>query len=159
PDATGPSAPPAALVTGASRGIGARVAVKLARDGFPVAGCFHRMSAAADRVRAEVEAVGVSAYFDQCDVRDAAAVDVFLKAAETALGPVTTVVNNAGITRDNPMVLMSNEQWQDVLETNLTGTWNVCRAAGFRMMKRGGGTIVNISSVAGLYGNPAQANY
>jgi len=148
-----------ALVTGASRGIGAAVAVRLARDGFAVAGCSARGGAPAEEVMAKVEALGVPAHFDRCDVRDAAAVEDFVVAAERALGPVRVVVNNAGITRDNPMVLASAADWDDVLATNLTGTWNVCRAVGFRLMKRGGGVMVNMSSIAGVHGNAAQGNY
>ena len=148
-----------ALVTGASRGIGAAVAVRLARDGYAVAGCSTQAGPAAEEVRAKVEALGVPAHFGPCDVRDAAAVEDFLVAAERALGPVGVVVNNAGITRDTPMVLASAADWDDVVATNLTGTWNVCRAAGFRLMKRGGGVMVNMSSVAGVQGNAGQANY
>jgi 3-oxoacyl-[acyl-carrier protein] reductase len=148
-----------AVVTGASRGIGAAIAVHLARDGFAVAGCYTRPSAAAGKVRAEVEAEGVPGFFAPCDVRDAGAVDAFVGAAERELGPIDTLVNNAGITRDNPMALMPHADWHAVVDTNLTGTWNFCRAVGFRLMKRGGGTVVNMSSVAGVYGNAAQGNY
>jgi 3-oxoacyl-[acyl-carrier protein] reductase len=86
-------------------------------------------------------------------------VDTFVRAAERELGSIDVLVNNAGITRDNPIVLTPDEDWQAVLATNLTGTWNFCRTVGFRLMKRGGGAIVNISSVAGVYGNPSQAAY
>ena len=151
--------PRVALVTGASRGIGASIAVRLARDGFAVAGCSTRPGAAADEVRAKVEALGVPAYFAPCDVRDAAAVDVFVAAAERELGPVDALVNNAGITRDNPMVLTPPADWDAVVQTNLTGTWNLCRTVGFRQMKRRRGVVVNMSSVAGVYGNAGQANY
>ncbi len=148
-----------ALVTGASRGIGAAVAVRLARDGYAVAGCSARGGAAADVVMAKVTALGVPAHFGRCDVRDAAEVEDFVAAAERALGPVQVAVSNAGITRDNPMVLASAADWDDVVATNLTGTWNVCRAVGFRLMKRGGGVIVTMSSIAGVRGNAAQGNY
>jgi 3-oxoacyl-[acyl-carrier protein] reductase len=149
----------AAIVTGASRGIGGAIAVRLARDGFAVAGCFTQPSPAADKVRAEVEAAGVAAYFAPCDVRDAAAVEEFVSAAEKEIGHVSVLVNNAGITRDQPLVLMPPADWDAVIATNLTGTWNFCRTVTFRLMKRGGGTVVNISSVAGVYGNAGQANY
>jgi 3-oxoacyl-[acyl-carrier protein] reductase len=150
---------PAALVTGASRGIGGAVAVRLARDGFAVAGCFTAPSPAASKTIAEVESAGVRSYFAPCDVRDTAAVDEFVRAAEQELGPLEVLVNNAGIIRDKPIVLMGTDDWHDVLDTNLTGTWNFCRAVGFRFAKRRRGVVVNISSVAGLHGNAGQANY
>lgn len=149
----------AALVTGASRGIGASVAIRLAADGFAVAGCYAVPSPAADKARAGVEELGQAAFFAPCDVRDADAVEAFVTAAERAIGPIDTLVANAGIVRDNPMVLMPPEDWQAVVDTNLTGTWNACRAIGYRLMKRDGGTIVTVSSVAGVYGNASQGNY
>jgi 3-oxoacyl-[acyl-carrier protein] reductase len=148
-----------ALVTGASRGIGAAIATRLAQDGFAVAGCFSQPSAAADKVRAEVEELGARTWFAPCDVRDVDAVEAFARTAEQELGQISVLVNNAGITRDNPMALMPAGDWAEVLDTNLTGTWNFCRAVGYRWMKREGGVMVNLSSVAGIYGNPAQANY
>jgi 3-oxoacyl-[acyl-carrier protein] reductase len=148
-----------AVVTGASRGIGAAIAVRLAQDGFAVAGCYAGQGEAAELVRAKVEGSGVRAFFAPCDVRDAAAVDAFTSRAEAELGPIGILVNNAGIIRDSPMVLMPAADWQDVVDTNLTGTWNFCRTVGFRLMKRHGGAIVNISSAAGIYGNASQANY
>jgi 3-oxoacyl-[acyl-carrier protein] reductase len=148
-----------AVVTGVSRGIGAGIALRLACDGFALAGCYLHSDDAAEKVRAELEELGARAYFAPCDVRDPAAVEAFLRAAEQSLGPVDTVVNNAGVVRDNPIVLMTDDQWRDVIDINLTGVWNVCRAAGFRMAKRRRGVIVNMSSVAGLYGNAGQTNY
>jgi len=148
-----------AVVTGASRGIGAATAVRLARDGFAVAGCYTRPSTAAEKTRTEVAAEGLPVYFAPCDVGDSGAVDAFVRAAEKELGPVDVLVNNAGIVRDNPMVLMPPDDWHAVIGTNLTGTWNFCRTVGFRLMKRGRGAVVNISSVAGVYGNAAQGNY
>jgi 3-oxoacyl-[acyl-carrier protein] reductase len=159
PETQLPSDHRAAIVTGASRGIGRAIAVRLAQDGFAVAGCFTRHSPEADKARAEVEAAGVPAYFAPCDVRDGAAVEEFVSAAEREIGPVTVLVNNAGITRDQPLVLMPPEDWEAVIATNLTGTWNFCRTVTFRQMKRGGGAVVNISSVAGVFGNAGQANY
>jgi 3-oxoacyl-[acyl-carrier protein] reductase len=151
--------PRVALVTGASRGIGAAVAVRLARDGLAVAGCFSQPSPAADKARSAVEEIGAPAHFAACDVRDPAAVEAFVAATERELGPIGVLVNNAAITRDNPIVLTPDEDWHAVLATNLTGTWNLCRTVAFRFMKRGHGAIVNISSVAGIYGNASQASY
>jgi 3-oxoacyl-[acyl-carrier protein] reductase len=148
-----------ALVTGVSRGIGRAVAVRLAAAGYRNAGCYSTPSEAADKTRAEVEGYGVATHFAACDVRDPAAVDGFIAAAEDAVGPITALVNNAGIVRDRPMVLMTAGEWQDVIDVNLTGTFNVCRAVTYRFLKRRAGAVVNISSVAGVYGNAAQTNY
>lgn len=148
-----------AVVTGVSRGIGAGIALRLARDGFAVAGCYLYSDDAAGKVRAELEELGASSYLASCDVRNPAAVESFLRAAEEDLGPIDTVVNNAGVVRDSPIALMTDDQWRDVIDINLTGVWNFCRAASFRMAKRRQGVIVNISSVAGVYGNVGQTNY
>lgn len=147
------------LVTGASRGIGRGIALRLAEDGFAVAGCFTSESEAAEEARAQVEAIGVPTWFAPCDVRDATAVDTFVQAAEQRLGELDTLVNNAGVTRDNPLVLTPAADWQAVVDTNLTGTWNLCRAVGFRFMKRRRGVMVNMSSVAGVHGNATQSSY
>ncbi|QLQ35884.1 3-oxoacyl-[acyl-carrier-protein] reductase [Micromonospora robiginosa] len=151
--------PRCALVTGASRGIGRAVALRLAAEGYAVAGCFSTAGEAAEKTRAEVEAYGVPSWFAPCDVTDRAAVDDFVATAEKRLGPLTALVNNAGITRDRPMVLMGPEDWHDVVDTNLTGTWNTCRAVAFRFLKRRRGAVVNLSSVAGVTGNAGQTNY
>lgn len=147
------------LITGASRGIGRAVALRLAADGYGVAGCYSTPSEAADKTRAEVEACGSPAYFAPCDVTDPAAVEAFVKAAEDALGPLTALVNSAGITRDKPLILMPPEDWHDVIGTNLTGAWHTCRAVAYRFMKRRSGAVVNLSSVAGVVGNVGQTNY
>jgi 3-oxoacyl-[acyl-carrier protein] reductase len=147
------------LVTGASRGIGRSVVLRLAREGYDIAGCSSAPSDESEKTEAEIRALDVGCHFAVCDVRDMDAVEAFVDSAERELGPLTSLVNNAGIVRDNPMVLMPREDWRDVLETNLTGTWNVCRTVVFRFMKRRAGAIVNMSSVAGVYGNATQSNY
>jgi len=101
----------------------------------------------------------VRSFFAECDVSDGAAVDTFVSAAERNVGPLTALVNNAGIVRDAPLAMMSVEDWTSVVDTNLTGTWNVCRAVVFRFMKRRHGVVVNLSSIAGVYGNSGQTNY
>jgi 3-oxoacyl-[acyl-carrier protein] reductase len=148
-----------AIVSGVSRGIGRAIALRLARDGYRVAGCFSSVSAASSDTSEAVHAEGGEHFFSVCDVRDYAAVESFAAEAERRLGPITAVVNNAGITRDNPIALMEPQQWQDVVDTNLTGTWNLCRCTLYNCMKRGRGAVVNVSSVAGVYGNATQANY
>jgi 3-oxoacyl-[acyl-carrier protein] reductase len=148
-----------ALITGASRGIGRSVALALARDGYAIAGCFSAPSAAAASTEAELRALGADHHLACCDVRDPDAVEAFVAAAQRELGPLTALVNNAGIVRDNPLVMMAHDDWRVVVDTNLTGTWNVCRAAVFHFMKRRAGAIVNMSSIAGVFGNATQSNY
>lgn len=148
-----------ALVTGVSRGIGRATALRLAAQGYAVAGCYSTGGEAAAKTQAEVAAFGVPVHFAACDVSDPAAVDEFVGTAEDRLGPIDCLVNNAGITRDSPLVLATEQDWQAVLSTNLTGTWNLCRAMTFRFMKRRAGAVVNMSSVAGVYGNAGQTAY
>jgi 3-oxoacyl-[acyl-carrier protein] reductase len=148
-----------AIVTGASRGIGRRIALTLAREGFAIAGCSASRSDAAERTAAEIRELGAGCYFAPCDVRDPDAVEAFVRAAKGELGSLAAIVNNAGIVRDNPLVLLSHADWQEVIDTNLGGTWNMCRAVVFEFMKQRAGAVVNLSSVAGVYGNAAQTNY
>lgn len=148
-----------ALVTGVARGIGRAVALRLAQDGYRIAGCFQRSGEDAARVERELAEAGAKTYLQPCDIRDIDAVERFVADVEDALGPITALVNNAGVTRDANTVMMAPEQWSTVLDTNLTGTWNVCRPVVFRMLKRREGSVVNISSIAGIYGNAGQSNY
>lgn len=147
------------LVTGSARGIGRQIALRLAREGYDIAGCARRDSEEAEKTANEIAQFGVGAHFGACDVGDLGAVESFIAQAERALGPISSVVCNAGITRDNPIVLMPPEDWDAVVRTNLTGTWNICRAMAFRFMKRRGGTMVTVSSIAGVYGHATQSNY
>jgi 3-oxoacyl-[acyl-carrier protein] reductase len=147
------------LVTGVSRGIGREVALRLAQDGFAIAGCYRSPSQASEATEAALNAIGASHYLSPCDVRDGEGVERFVSGAEAQLGPISAVVNSAGIALDNPLVMTPRADWQTVLDVNLTGTWNVCRAAVFHMMKRRAGVVVNLSSVAGIYGNASQCSY
>jgi 3-oxoacyl-[acyl-carrier protein] reductase len=148
-----------ALVTGASRGIGAAIASRLASCGAAVAVNYAGSEAAADQVVAAIEAAGGRAIALQADVSqpDACAGLVAVTIAE--LGGLDIVVNNAGITRDGLIVRMSDEDWSAVIGTNLTGVFNVTRAATRHLMKQRGGAIINVTSVVGLVGNAGQANY
>jgi 3-oxoacyl-[acyl-carrier protein] reductase len=148
-----------ALITGVSRGIGRAVTLRLARDGYAIAGCFRTESEHTEKLRIELAQLGVPSHVAPCDVADQDAVGAFVRSAEQALGPITLLVNNAGLARDRPLVLMSAQDWNDVVDTNLTGTWNVCRTVVFGFLKRKAGTVVNISSIAGVYGNAGQTNY
>ncbi|MFG3228667.1 3-oxoacyl-[acyl-carrier-protein] reductase [Kitasatospora sp. NPDC048194] len=148
-----------ALVTGGSRGIGRATVLRLAQDGFDVAFCYQSNEEAARLLEKEVRELGVRVLGRKVDVRDLASVRGFVEETEQELGPVDAAVTAAGITRDNPLVLMKDEEWHQVLDTNLDGVYNACRAVVFGMMKRKGGAIVNISSVAGVHGNATQTNY
>ncbi|WP_459650901.1 3-oxoacyl-[acyl-carrier-protein] reductase [Kitasatospora sp. Ki12] len=159
--ATGQSADPrrVALVTGGSRGIGRAVVNRLAADGWDVAFCYQSNQEAAEQVAKEARAHGAAVLCRRVDVTEAAAVDAFVKETERELGPLDTVVSSAGVVRDNPLVLLSAADWDAVLRTNLDGTYHVCRAAVFAMMKRQRGSLITMSSVAGVYGHATQSNY
>ncbi|MEO6502812.1 MAG: 3-oxoacyl-[acyl-carrier-protein] reductase [Jatrophihabitantaceae bacterium] len=148
-----------ALVTGASRGIGRAVALRLARQGYGVAGCYQRESEASRQTEEDLQKLDVPCYFAQCDVANPQAVQEFVDAAGAAIGPIDLLVNNAGITKDSPLVLGTAEDWNAVIATNLSGTWNFCRAMTFQFMKNRSGAVVNMSSVAGVYGNSGQTAY
>lgn len=148
-----------ALISGASRGIGRAIALTLAERGYDVAFCWRNDEAAAAGLVQQIEALGCHAVATRCDVADGAAVSAWIAATERGMGPIEAVVNSAGITRDKPLVLMNHDEWKTVLDTNLSGTFNVCRAAAFGMLKRKRGAIVNLSSVSGVYGNVGQSNY
>jgi 3-oxoacyl-[acyl-carrier protein] reductase len=150
---------PVALVTGGSRGIGRAVVHRLARDGFDVAFCYRSDREAADLVTKEAVRTGVRVRAWQVDVSEREQVRSFVREAEDAFGPVHAVVTAAGIIRDAPLALMSDEDWDTVLRVNLDGTYHVCRSAVFGMVKRRAGVVVTISSVAGVAGNVAQTNY
>ncbi|MFJ4283636.1 3-oxoacyl-[acyl-carrier-protein] reductase [Streptomyces massasporeus] len=149
-----------ALVTGGSRGIGRATVRALARDGFDVAFCYRSDDQSARSLEKEARGEFGSEVEGTCvDVADAASVRAWIETTEERFGPVDAAVTAAGITRDNPLVLMDDEQWRQVVDTNLDGVYHVCRAVVFGMMKRRRGAIVNLSSVAGVYGHGTQTNY
>ena len=139
-----------ALVTGGSRGIGAAIARELARAGASVTLSYRSGKEEAEQVAQEVGAKAVEA-----DVSDGEQA----KALVAEAGDLDILVNNAGLTRDGVFIRMSDEDWNEVIDTNLGGVFYTCRAAARGMMKRRSGSIVNISSIVGLHGNPGQANY
>jgi len=148
-----------ALVTGASRGIGAAIARRLAAEGAVVAVNYAgRADAAAEVVRAIVEAGGRAKAF-QADVSDPVACTALVGEVAAEFGGLDILVNNAGITRDGLLVRMSDEDWSAVIDTNLSGAFYATRAAGKIMMKARSGSIVTIASVVGLVGNAGQVNY
>lgn len=150
---------PVALVTGGSRGIGRAVVARLASDGYDIAFCYRSDEEAAELVAKQARAAGASVLASLVDVTELAAVKGFVSAIGKELGPIDAVVSCAGITRDNPLVLMPEEDWHAVLRTNLDATYNVCSAVVFGMIKRRAGSIVTLSSIAGVHGNATQTNY
>lgn len=150
---------PVALVTGASRGIGAACARALAADGFDVAIGYASGAEGAAATAAAVEAAGRRASVHRADVADEAQAAGLVEAAEEALGPLDALVLNAGITRDGLAVRMSDEDWSAVIDTNLSGAFYTARPALRGMLRRRAGSIVAVSSVVGLIGNAGQANY
>ncbi|GAA1938982.1 3-oxoacyl-[acyl-carrier-protein] reductase [Amycolatopsis minnesotensis] len=148
-----------ALVSGGSRGIGRAVALRLAADGWDVSFCYRSDAEAATEVEKLVCEQGVRALPAKVDVANAGEVADWVRRTEEEFGEIGVVVTSAGITRDQPLALMSDDQWQDVVHTNLDGVFHVCRPAVFAMMKRKAGCVVNLSSVSGVYGNPTQTNY
>lgn len=151
--------PEVALVTGASRGIGRAIAIQLASDGFAVGVNYSSNAAKADEVVAEISASGGSAFAVQADVSDADAVSTMFDRVAEELGPVTVLVNNAGITDDGLLLRMSPDQWDRVVSTNLRSVFLCTKAALRGMIRAKRGRIINISSVSGVYGNAGQGNY
>jgi 3-oxoacyl-[acyl-carrier protein] reductase len=148
-----------AFVTGGSRGIGRACAVALAEAGHRVAFCYSSDEDGAKATRAAVEKAGADTLAVRADIRDPAAVDSAFGEIERALGPVELLVNNAGTTEDGLVARMSDEQWQRVIDTNLTGAFHTIRRAAPKMMRARWGRIVNVSSVGAHRGGPGQANY
>ena len=148
-----------AVVTGGSRGIGRAVAEALAAEGATVAVIYAgNIKAAEDTVRT-IEEAGGKAFAVQCDVADEDAVTDMVKMVHEKLGTIDVFVNNAGITRDGLLMRMKREDWDAVLNTNLTGVYNCTKAVTKIMMKQRSGSVINMTSVVGETGNAGQANY
>ncbi|MCC4246905.1 3-oxoacyl-[acyl-carrier-protein] reductase [Stappia indica] len=144
-----------ALVTGATGGIGEAIARALHARGATVALSGTR----AEKLEALAADLGERVHVLPANLSDRAAVDALVPAAEAAMGQLDILVNNAGITRDNLFMRMKDEEWDDVIEVNLTAGFRLCRAAVKGMMRRRYGRIINIASVVGVTGNPGQGNY
>ena len=142
-----------AIVTGGGRGIGRAIALELGEAGARVIVNYRRSAEAAEEVAAAVGGLAI-----QADVATKEGCEALIEAA-VDLGSLDILVNNAGITRDGLMVRMSDDDWSDVLETNLNSTFRLCRAATEIMMRQRSGSIINVTSVSGMRGNAGQANY
>jgi 3-oxoacyl-[acyl-carrier protein] reductase len=148
-----------AVVTGGSRGIGRACVLALAKAGFDVVFSYVSNQTAADQVAADVAVLGRKVLAVQSDVSSSEQAQALLEQAQSAFGRVDALVNNVGITKDTLAVRMSDDDWQKVIQTNLTGSFYTGRAAAKIMMKQRSGSIINITSVVGVYGNAGQANY
>lgn len=148
-----------ALVTGGSRGIGRAIALRLAADGHAVAVNYAANRAAAEEVVEMITANGGSATVVRADVGDTAAVTAMFETVEEHLGRVEVLVNNAGITRDDLLLRMGPEAWDQVIQTNLRSVYLCSRAAMRGMLRSRWGRIISVSSISGISGNPGQANY
>lgn len=148
-----------AVITGSARGLGKAIAIKLAKMGANIVLNDIPSSDALDATAEEFRAAGYNVAVTRGDVRKAEDSKEMIKAAVDAFGSVDILVNNAGITKDKPMLMMSEEDWDLVLDINLKGAFLCTKAAAKVMIKQRSGKIVNIASVAGVYGNPGQANY
>jgi 3-oxoacyl-[acyl-carrier protein] reductase len=148
-----------ALVTGGSRGIGKSIALALAQEGASVAFTYRSASAAAEEVVRAIEAAGVKGAAYQSDVKKLDEATGVVDRVVKEFGRLDILVNNAGITRDTLLMRMSEEDWDEVLATNLKGAFNFSKAVCRQMMGQREGKIINISSIAGVIGNAGQANY
>ncbi len=148
-----------AIVTGASRGIGKATALALATEGATVVVNYASNSQAAEAVVAEITQAGGKAIAIKADVSQSEEVDKLISETKKTLGRIDVLVNNAGITRDTLLLRMKLEDWQAVINLNLTGVFLCCKAASKIMLKQKSGRIINLASVSGQTGNPGQANY
>ncbi|RWR14093.1 3-oxoacyl-[acyl-carrier-protein] reductase [Siminovitchia fortis] len=148
-----------ALVTGASRGIGRATAIKLAEAGADVVVNYAGSTDKANEVAEQIKALGREAITYQCNVSDSDAVQSMAKDVIAKFGRLDILVNNAGITRDNLLMRMKENEWDDVIDTNLKGVFLCTKAFTRQMMKQRSGRIINVASIVGVIGNPGQANY
>jgi len=147
------------LITGATRGIGRAIALEVALSGANVAFNYLKSDQQAREVCDQIEALGVRALAFKLDVSDLKAVREMVNAVKKDFGAIDGLVNNAGLTRDKLLMAMTEEDWSEVIRTNLTGAFNLARATIFMMMKAKRGAIVNITSVSGIAGMAGQVNY
>jgi 3-oxoacyl-[acyl-carrier protein] reductase len=148
-----------AIVTGATRGIGRAIALKLAQEGANVAFNYLNSEDLADSLKKDIEQLGVSALPFKVDIKDYDRVQEMKEAVLDKFETFDILVNNAGIIRDGALVMLSRENWNEVIDTNLNGTFNMTKAVVTTFMKQKKGDVVNISSVSGIMGTPRQTNY
>ncbi|NLB62116.1 MAG: 3-oxoacyl-[acyl-carrier-protein] reductase [Clostridiales bacterium] len=149
----------AALITGASRGIGRAIALSMAKQGANVAIVYAGNNLAASEVENEISSLGVKAKSYRCNVADYSAVEKLIEEVTLEFGGIDILVNNAGITRDKLIMQMNEADFDDVLNINLKGAYNMIKHTSRQFIKKRSGRIINITSVSGIMGNAGQANY
>ncbi len=147
------------FVTGASRGIGKEVALKFAENGYNVVINYVSSKTNVEELKAEFESKGAKTLIMQADVTDKEAIETLVKTAIEEFGSIDVLVNNVGITKDNLLMRMTEEEFDKVIEVNLKGTYMTTKAVTKYMMKKRRGSIINLSSVVGVAGNAGQCNY
>lgn len=148
-----------AIVTGGTRGIGKSIVLMLAREGADTAFTYLKSAQEAENLSKEIKKIGRRVLAFQMDVRDFGKAKELIEKTKDEFGRLDILVNNAGITKDKALMFMEQQDWQDVLDTNLTGLFNITRQAIITFLKQKSGTIVNITSVSGVTGMPRQTNY
>ena len=148
-----------AIVTGGTRGIGRAICLELAQRGADVAFNYAKSAEAAESLKTELEALGVRSIATQCDVASTEAAAEMVQQVKDTFGRLDILINNAGITRDNLIMRMKEDDWDEVINVNLKGAWNFAKAAVRVMLRQSSGTILNISSISGLNGMAGQSNY
>ncbi|UJA40253.1 3-oxoacyl-[acyl-carrier-protein] reductase [Staphylococcus epidermidis] len=148
-----------ALVTGASRGIGRSIALQLAEEGYNVAVNYAGSKDKAEAVVEEIKAKGVESFAIQANVAKGDEVKEMIKEVVSQFGSVDVLVNNAGITKDNLLMRMKEQEWDDVIDTNLKGVFNCIQKVTPQMLRQRSSAIINLTSIVGAMGNPGQANY
>lgn len=147
------------IISGATRGIGRAIAVELAREGANISFSFKKSDLQAKQLEKEIKDIGASVKSFKTDIRDFAAVKSWVEQTREVFGTLDIVINNAGIINDKALALMDPEDWHDVINTNLDGTFNLTRASIITLIKQKSGTIINITSVSGIVGVSRQTNY
>jgi 3-oxoacyl-[acyl-carrier protein] reductase len=148
-----------AIVTGAARGIGRAVCIELARNGCNIAFNYSRSTADAEQLANELSALGVNHYSNKAPVGDFGSAETMVREVLERFGAIDYLVNNAGIIRDKLLLRMSERDWDEVIETNLKGAFNFSKAVSATMVKARFGSMLNITSVSGIFGMPGQVNY
>jgi len=147
------------LISGATRGIGRAIAVELAGEGANISFNYLKSGKEAAELENEIKSMGVSAKSFQADIKDLQAVRSWVDKTKELFGRIDIVINNAGVVKDKALALMEPNDWREVINTNLEGTFNLTRAAIVTLMKQKSGVIINITSVSGIVGLPRQTNY
>lgn len=148
-----------AIATGASRGIGRKIALELGKEGYNVVVNYAGNKEKAEEVVSEIKSFGVESFAFQANVSEQDEVKAMIKETTSQFGTIDVLVNNAGITRDNLLMRMKQDEWDDVINTNLKGVFNCVQAVTRPMLKQKSGRIINLSSVVGSLGNAGQVNY